>query len=163
MKNFDIEAKLHIQKDLKEADALTDKLWSVFSFIHHQYQDEHEADNYLEKMRSPFNIFISNRLSDHAYLFDYINVIKLLNEAKIYFPERTEQDFLEELYSSRFLTHYPPNFNIDRLREVVFYEFIRLYLAVGGFKAFDAASVNYPGYIAGTNQANHTPYHQAGS
>lgn len=150
MAKTDFEAKFWIDSNLELTENLTDDLWKIFLKIAEYWPSE---DVNVSQMKSRFRIFISNRImADSKYLFEYINALKLVR------PNEQQTDPYRNLFFNPAANVFPPNTPVARARQYVSNEFIKLYLSLGGFKAFDKSLKNYPGFIAGTNTEASTPY-----
>jgi len=152
MPEYDLEARYLIQNDLRQLDnALIDELWKLFLNIARFWgNSEKSAD-----MKNNFLIFISNRLqTDYNYLTDYVNAVAVVKELDgVYGAGKG----YEKLLTGPFANVNPPQSRLARARQRVANEFIKLQLALGGFKRF-GSDKNYPGYICGPNLPDNTPY-----
>lgn len=126
------------------------RLWSLFSHIVKRWSDADPS-----AMRSNWLVFIANRQRvDGAWAGWYAEAAALLDQRV---AQMGEAAAYEQLLNTPRVAGQPTDLPWPLAR--VADEFITLFLALGGFKAYGA--VNYLGYIAGANVPGQTPYRTA--
>jgi hypothetical protein len=157
MENSDIEAVYVVSYDLRQLDQkLVDRLWEIFAHICRKWRYPGDLTN----LKSRFSIFVSNRIvSNYNYLAEYINAVAVVDQIAMQASVTTETA-IERILTAPDANLYPPYSPTARARQFVTNEFIKLFISLGGFKAFNTAEVelNYPGYIAGINDLSNPAY-----
>jgi hypothetical protein len=152
MPQYNLEARYLIQNDLRQLDdASIDILWKLFVKIGDFWGNGGDP----QLMKSNFLVFLSNRIeNDYNYLSDYVNACDVIGELC---EELGEEEGYKKLFTDPLANISPPVTKLARARQMVSNEFIKLQLALGGFKAF-GSPLNYPGYFGGVNIEGRTPY-----
>lgn len=129
-----------------------DRLWRLFSAIVRRWSDIDPTT-----MKSNWLVFLGNRIRvDASYAGEYAAAAQLLDEMA---AAMGEEAAYEKLLTDAQANVAPPATPLARARQRVSNEFITLFLALGGFKAYGA--VNYLGYIGGANIEGQIPYRTA--
>jgi len=133
------------------APAEIDRLWKVVVAIA-EHWGEPDDDPLL--CRSQWLEFVHVRTSrEPSYLAEYRSAIGVLDHLK---AERGERAFEWLLFESGLKPGDPPMTALGHLKKYVVDEFIRVWLAAGGFRSYGAG--NYNGYVGGSRFAVRPPY-----
>ena len=152
MPQYNLEARFVPEGQPARLDAATvAALWELYVEICRHWRNVAEP----EKMKSRFVAFLENRMDfDACYAVEYRQAVAVIAELT---KERGRDMAYRFLLSDREAQNTPPVSRLERARQRVAGEFIKLQLSLGGFKGFTGAR-NFPGYIAGTNGSGPTPY-----
>jgi hypothetical protein len=128
-----------------------DRLWAIFVAIAREWGDP-DADPMLQ--RSQWLEFVGLRVRQApSYLEEYRNAVGVLDEWKARHGDQALPKILREPGVKPADT---ATSRLARLKKYVVDEFIRVWLATGGFRTYGAG--NYNGYISGSRFAVRPPY-----
>lgn len=132
------------------------ELWGLFAAIHEHWS---ESSAKVEDMASRWREFISVKCEGTvSYLQHYQESASLLRQIRRDLGKRCyehvlfDADVIAETKSN-------PDLPISRLRRFVVEEFVRVYVASGGFRTYGGK--NYGGFVSGSRYRQSPPYRVA--
>jgi hypothetical protein len=128
-----------------------ERLWSVFVAISDAWGDRHTD---VKAQRSQWLEFLQLRTRQApSYLEEYRNAVRVIDALEAAHPG---QAMKTALFASGVKPEDAPTTSLAHFKRYVVDEFIRVWLATGGFRSFGGG--NYNGYISGSRFAVQPPY-----
>lgn len=130
-----------------------DELWRLFQGIHETWG---ENQSRVENMASGFREFVSVKSNEpDSYLNEYRSACVTLKQLREIHGEKLyEYILLDPTVIADVQTNYGSP--VSRLRKFVVEEFIRVYVASGGFRSYGGK--NYGGFVSGSRYRQNPPY-----
>lgn len=130
-----------------------DELWRLFVAIHETWG---EAQSRIEDMASGFREFVGVKSQNpHSYLDEYRSACVTLKQLR---EIHGETFYAYVLLDPAVIADVHANTGspVSRLRTFVVEEFIRVYVASGGFRSYGGK--NYGGFVSGSRYRQNPPY-----